>query len=129
MTRLTAEAIDLALSDPGSAPVSSPQATSDGGSPVQHVSATLLDLDRAARAMADLWGLIDPDGMLLCGRCKRVTDWHVSLHCPPCRPRAKAEAAERDHRERERLRREREEKMRAPSGEKTWGRERRFRDE
>lgn len=128
MTRLTAEALDLALEDLED-PNPRPPVSSPVASPVRHVSAVVSVPDSVARAMADHWGLIDPDGMLLCGRCKQVTDWHVSLHCPPCRPRAKAEAAERDHRERERLRREREEQTRAPSGEKTWGRERRFRDE
>lgn len=128
---LTAEAIDQALEDPNPRPpVSSPVATSE--SPVQHISASL-QLDGPARAMADHWGLIDPDGMLLCGRCRHVTDWHVSLHCAPCRPRALAEGRERGRAERERLRAEREAQLRAGQGERvagqTWGRERRFRDE
>jgi hypothetical protein len=36
-------------------------------------------------AMAQSKGLIDADNMLHCWRCKEVCDWHVSLHCEPCR--------------------------------------------
>lgn len=126
---LTAEAIDQALEDLNPRPpVSSPRASS-----VQHVAAAFTDLDQAARTMADLKGLIDQDGLLHCWRCQHVTDWHVSLHCPPCRPRALAEGRERDRAERERQRAERDAQLRAGQGERaagqTWGRERRFRDE
>jgi hypothetical protein len=131
MTRLTAEAIDQALTEGTRAPASSPR--SSAPSPVQHVSASLGVSDEVALQMAKHYGLIDPDGMLLCGRCRHVTDWHVSLHCAPCRPRALAEGRERDRAERERLRAERDAQLRAGQGERvagqTWGRERRFRDE
>jgi hypothetical protein len=41
--------------------------------------------DRHAVDMARSKGLIDADNMLHCWRCSQVCDWHVSLHCEPCR--------------------------------------------
>lgn len=64
-------------------------------SPVLHVSAALGCSDEHAVTVARAKGLIGADGMLRCWNCSVVTDWHVSLHCTPCRVESKRTDPER----------------------------------
>lgn len=72
----------------------------------QPIGAGLADaIEQGAREWAREWRLIDAQGQLHCAQCRKVTEWHVSLHCLVCRVDEQRERPER-------LRREREERQR-----------------
>ncbi len=84
--------------------------------PVHHVSEALGCSDQHAVTQARARGLIDADNMLRCWQCKRVCDWHVSLHCGPCQDAHRAREPERQRaiREAERAERERSQDQSRP---------------
>jgi len=57
--------------------------------------------DEDARKMADHLGLIDDQEMLHCWNCRGVCNWHVSLHCDPCRERSIRNEPDRRRQERQ----------------------------
>lgn len=65
-------------------------------SPVQPVGGALGDMiGDCDQALAGKHRLIDDQNQLHCWNCGDPTDWHVSLHCTPCRVRSVREAPER----------------------------------
>ena len=98
-------------------------------SPVQHVSESLGCSDAHAAVFARAKGLIDADNMLHCWHCSEVCDWHVSLHCAPCRISAPDRKRERDRIERERQLAERQREQQEPSRPQQRVAGRSFRDE
>jgi hypothetical protein len=70
-------------------------------STVRPLSESLGCSDEHAATYARAKGLIDADNQLHCWHCRRVCDWHVSLHCDDCRASAPARKREQERRERE----------------------------
>jgi len=87
---MTPEALTRALEQ--GVPVHSPTKPS----PVRPVSEVLGCSDQDALEMARAKGLIGEDNVLRCWHCKQPCDWHVSLHCAPCRFSAPARKREQD---------------------------------
>ena len=94
--------------------------------PARHVSEIVGCDDQHAATFARAKGLIDADGMLHCWKCSEVTDWHVSLHCAPCRVESRARAPERRRLEQDAARRQRDQEQSRPQ-QRVAGRS--FRDE
>lgn len=63
--------------------------------PVQHIGAAVAVLPDDLRQMAEAKGLVGEQGELYCWNCQSPCDWHVSLHCVPCRVETKRREPER----------------------------------
>lgn len=99
-------------------------------SPLQPIGLGLADaMEQGARDWARKWKLIDRDGNLHCANpaCRKVTEWHVSLHCLVCRVNERTERPERLRRERqEMLERQQQEQEQSRPQQRVGGRS--FRD-
>lgn len=78
-------------------------------SPVQPMGDALLAaMAPLAQHLIRKHGLVNAAGQLHCASCRRVIDWHISLHCAPCRVDERTARSDRLRQERERQRLEQE---------------------
>jgi len=87
-----------------------------GPNPARPVSEVVGCSDHDALVMARAKRLVDQDNILHCWNCGTACDWHVSLHCAPCRVTERRERPERQRVEREaqRAQRQREQEQSRP---------------
>ncbi len=81
-------------------------------SPARPLSEIVMVTDEQALVWARKFGLIDADGMLHCGHCRQICDWHVGLQCATCRAEAPYRQRERERQEREARSRQAQEQSR-----------------
>ncbi|HEU4582676.1 MAG TPA: hypothetical protein VFS67_30675 [Polyangiaceae bacterium] len=90
---MNSEALDLALEQAYVPPAPQP-------SPVEPMGAGVTQaMEDCALALARKHRLINHLGQLYCWNCAERCDWHVSLHCTPCRVEAIRQAPERRRQE------------------------------